>query len=147
MLYRRMRFPNVWEEMNQMQREMERLASAFAPYRRSGYPVAFPAVNVWTSEQGHVLTAELPGMNPDDIHIDVTGDTLTLSGERKPEDLKEGAEYHRQERGYGKFSRTIQLDFPVEVSKVEAKLEKGVLTVSLPRAEADKPKKIVVKAS
>jgi HSP20 family protein len=74
----------------------------------------------------------------------VIGETLTLSGVRKPDELNEGARYHRQERGYGKFSRTLQLPYPVSVDKIEADFKSGVLSVRLPRAEQDKPRKIAV---
>jgi HSP20 family protein len=106
----------------------------------------YPAMNVWTNEDGAAITAELPGVNPEDIDISVVGDTLTLSGNRQPEELGDGDTYHRRERGYGQFTRTFQLPFPVEVDQTEAVFEKGVLHLSLPRAEADKPKKISVKA-
>jgi HSP20 family protein len=75
----------------------------------------------------------------------VVGDTLTLSGTRRPDELQEGERYHRRERTSGHFSRTFQLPFRIEDKQVEAVFEKGVLHISLPRAEADKPKKIAVK--
>jgi HSP20 family protein len=104
-------------------------------------------MNVWANPDGAVVTAELPGVNPEDIDVSVVGETLTLTGSRTPEELKEGEKYHRRERGQGKFTRTFQLPFPVEADKVEAVFEKGVLHISLPRAEADKPKKISIKAT
>ena len=113
-------------------------------YRRAG---TYPALNVWTNEDGLVLTAELPGFSPDDIDISVVGDSLTLSGERKADDVPEGTRYHRRERGYGKFSRTLQLPYTVEADGVEALFNNGILHVQLPRAEADKPKKITVKSA
>jgi HSP20 family protein len=70
-----------------------------------------------------------------------------LTGKRVPEELKEGEKYHRRERGYGRFTRTFQLPFHVEANNVEAVFEKGILQISLPRAEADKPRKISVKAA
>jgi HSP20 family protein len=106
---------------------------------------SYPAVNVWTNEDGAVISAELPGLTPEDIDISVVGKTLTLSGERKAEELGEGDRYHRRERGQGKFTRTVELPFTVEAEKVEALFDKGVLQISLPRAEADKPRKILVK--
>jgi HSP20 family protein len=102
-------------------------------------------MNVWTSEDNAVLTAELPGCNPDALDISVVSDTLTLSGSRAQKELEEGATYHRRERTCGGFTRTFQLPFTVDPNKVEASFERGVLKVTLPRAEADKPKKIEVK--
>ena len=108
---------------------------------------SFPAMNAWTNEDGAVITAELPGVNPEDIDISVVGETLKLTGSRQPEELAEGAKYHRRERGHGKFTRTFQLPFSVEADKVEAVFEKGILHISVPRAEAEKPKKISVKSA
>ncbi|MCB0212841.1 MAG: Hsp20/alpha crystallin family protein, partial [Anaerolineae bacterium] len=90
---------------------------------------------------------ELPGVNPEDIDISVVGETLKLTGSRQPEELGEGSRYHRRERGFGKFTRTFQLPFAVEADQVEAVFDKGILHISLPRAEAEKPKKITVKAA
>jgi len=131
--------------MDRMQREMNRLFDTYYPVRLRTAP-SFPAMNVWSSEEGLILTAEVPGIRPEDIDVSVVGETLNLTGARKPEELKEGTRYHRQERGYGKFSRTIQLPFPVDVNKVEATFKNGLLHISLPRAEADKPRKIAVKS-
>lgn len=143
MLYRRARTPSVWDEMERIQREMSRLSSA---YQRGGQSSqGFPAVNIWTGEEGAILTAEIPGVVPDELDISVVGDTLTLQGERTRPEIGENAQYHRQERGYGRFSRSIQLPFPIEVDKVEARVERGVLEMELPRAEADKPKRISVR--
>jgi len=125
---------------------MSRLYDSYAPVRLRPAP-GYPAMNVWVGEEGLTLTAEVPGINPEDIDINVVGETLTLSGERKPNELKEDFRYHRQERGYGKFTRSIQLPFAVNVSKVEATFSNGVLNIAMPRAEADKPRKIAVKTA
>jgi len=133
----------AWQEFERLQHEMNRLFSAARPQVSPG----FPAINVWTNQDGAVLTAELPGVNPEDIDISAVGETLTLVGSRQPELLKENERYHRRERGYGKFTRTFQLPFPVETDKVEASFNKGILYINLPRAEADKPRKISVKTA
>ena len=145
-MYRRYRFSPNWQEMERLRREMDRL---FDSYHPNGYhPIpGYPAMNVWASEDQLAVTAEIPGVDINDIDINVVGETLTLSGERKPDSLSEEAQYHRQERGYGKFNRAIQLPFPVDVNKVEATFKNGVLHVSMPRAEADRPKKITVKTA
>ena len=146
-MYRRYRrIPSVWREMDQLQREMNRLFDNYYPdriQRAQGYP----AMNVWTSDEGLQITAEVPGVSPEDIDISVVGETLTLSGTRKLGELKEGTRYHRQERGYGDFTRSLQLPFPVDVNKVEATFQNGILNIEMPRAEEDKPKKIVVKSA
>jgi HSP20 family protein len=132
--------------MDRLQHEMNRLFDAYTPSSLRRAP-GYPAMNIWTNEEGLVLTAEVPGVAPQDIDISVVGETLTLSGERKPDELKEGSRYHRQERGYGKFARSVQLPFPVDVSAVDATFKQGVLFVTMPRAEEDKPRKIAVKSA
>jgi len=145
-MYRRYSIPSVWREMDRLQREMNRLYDD--PYTTRYRPApSFPAMNIWTSEEGLQITAEVPGVNPKDIDISVVGNTLTLTGTREPEDLKEGNRYHRQERGYGNFTRSLQLPFSVIVAKVEANFKNGVLNIVLPRAEEDKPKKIAIKSA
>jgi HSP20 family protein len=103
-----------------------------------------PPVNAWVGESDVVVTAELPGMDPSKVDVSVVGDTLTISGAREAEVLKGGESYHRQERNHGRFTRSLQLPFHVEAGKVEAKYERGILRITLPRAEADKPKKVAV---
>jgi HSP20 family protein len=93
-----------------------------------------------------VVEAELPGLDLKDLEIFVTGGTqLTLKGERKPQ-APEKALWHRQERGFGAFNRTITLPFAVDAEKVEAKFENGVLLVKLAKHESARPRKIQVKA-
>jgi HSP20 family protein len=94
-----------------------------------------------------VVTAELPGVNAEDVDISVVNDILTVSGSRQPDELQTGERYHRRERNFGRFSRTFQLPFQVDTNAVDAMLEKGVLHVSLPRAESDKPRKIAIQSA
>jgi HSP20 family protein len=93
-----------------------------------------------------VITAELPGVQQDDLEITVHRDTVTLRGERQDKSDDAGA-YHRRERGSGTFVRTFGLPFQVDPDKVDAKLKDGILTLSLQRPEHDKPKRIRVSAS
>ncbi len=136
-----------WSEMERLRREMNRLFSTYPATTGSRVTPGYPAMNVWTNENGVVVTAELPGIDPEKLDIAVVENTLTLSGERTPLELAEGDVYHRRERGYGKFTRSFQLPFNVEANNVQAIYEKGVLHITLPRAEADKPRKIVVRAA
>jgi HSP20 family protein len=146
-MYRRyFRTPSFMREMDRLQREMDSLFERRYP-RRHRMASGYPALNVWASEEGAVVTAELPGVEPDDIDISIVGDTLTLSGERQPDEPEEGVRYHRRERGLGRFSRSIQLPFNVDKEAVEATFDKGILHVKAPRAESDKPKKITVKSA
>jgi len=146
-MYRRyFRTPSLMREMDQLQREMNRLFERTYPRRYRMAP-SYPALNVWASEDGAIVTAELPGIDSEDIDISIVGDTLTLSGDRKPDELEEDVRYHRRERGVGRFSRSIQLPFNVDKEAVEATFDKGVLRIQAPRIEEDKPKKITVKSA
>lgn len=144
MMYRKF-YPGSWNEMERLQSEMNRLFEAASyPSRRTRPAGGYPAMNVWSNEEQMLVSAELPGIETKDIDISVAGDMLTISGSRSAEEVDDSVRQHRQERICGKFSRSIQLPYEVESDKVEARLEKGVLTVKLPRAEAQKPRKIVV---
>jgi len=86
----------------------------------------------------------VPGLKPEDVDVTLEGDTLTLRGEFKAP--MDNVDYIFQERPYGKFSRTLTINVPVDHEKVEAAFENGVLTVTLPKAEAARPKTIKVEA-
>jgi HSP20 family protein len=120
-------------------------------YSRSlfGEPAAgvFPLMNVTEDKDNYYVRAELPGLKAEDLDISVTGDTLSISGERKLPAEDEKAKYHRREREAGRFSRILSLPARTDTKKVEAVCTDGVLTVTLPKAEAAKPKQISVKAS
>ncbi len=144
MVLRRRSSSTLWEEMDKLQREMNRLYDS-TNVNRFEASVDFPAINVWTkADKGQVITAELPGINPDELDIKVTGETLTISGSRSSQEQVDDVQYHRQERGIGSFVRSIQLQFPVEADRIEANYEKGILKIWLPRAEQDLPRKIIV---
>jgi HSP20 family protein len=145
MIYRRYTVPSAWEEMERVQREVRKILNNFAVERPRSMS-AFPAMNAWTNDEEEVVTAALPGLSPEDVELTIVNDVLTLSGERKNQDPTDELRYHRRERTDGKFSRSIQLSFPVDSNKVNAAYENGILTVRLPRAEADKPRKISVKS-
>lgn len=138
--------------------ELEQLESLFGPWKeidrfnRSSFRdlsrerVDFPPVNLWKNEEKAVITTEIPGVDVKGVEINVVGNTISLRFERKPEELKEGEAYTRRERWYGEFSRTIELPFNVQIDKVNAKFSKGILYIEMPRAEAEKPRKITVLA-
>lgn len=133
---------SAWDQMQRMQNEMNRL---FDRWGGDG-SLSFPAVNVREEEDALNIEAELPGMNLQDLEIFVTGNSqLTIKGERKAA-VPNKATQHRQERPFGKFVRTLTLPFPVDDTKVEARLENGVLKIHLPKHEAARPRKIPVKA-
>ena len=99
------------------------------------------------SEFELLLTTEIPGIDPAQLDITVTADTITIRGGRTAEPLKEGESFHRQERPTGQFVRTVQLPFEVDPEKTEAKCDKGVLQVKLSRPEQMKLKKVTVKSA
>ncbi|HIE57964.1 MAG TPA: Hsp20/alpha crystallin family protein [Anaerolineales bacterium] len=144
-MYRRFTSP-AWREMEDLQRQMNRLFEDFFPTRFRTAP-EYPAVNIWADEESVLVTAELPGVKADDLDINVLGDNLTVAGLRPQDEAPEDARYHRRERGFGKFSRTIQLPFQVDIKNVKATFKNGVLNITLPRAEVDKPKKIAIKSA
>jgi HSP20 family protein len=103
-------------------------------------------MNAWVAGDIGIVTTELPGVDPKSVDISVMGKTLTLRGSREPEDLREDDSFHRRERWHGQFTKTIEMPFNIDSNRVEAKFSKGVLRITLPRAEADKPRKIAVKS-
>ena len=119
--------------MRSMMRDLDR---GFWPPARA----AFPAVNVWQGPEAVAIAAELPGIEPGDIEISVKDNVLTLSGERKAPEVPDGARWHRNERGFGRFSRTIRLPFAASDDKVEARMTNGVLRIVISRPEEEKPK-------
>lgn len=135
-----------WDPLREMERMERDWSSIFAGFGRSGL-AKFPPVNVVTSDNDAIVTSELPGANPEDIDISVTGDTLTIKGKRPQQEITEGQAWQRRERSGGSFYRTVQLPFNVDSSKVEADYTKGILKITLPRAESDKPKKVSIKAA
>lgn len=137
--------PRFWPEMERLQEEMNRLFSG--TWRGPEAAWDLPRVNVWSGGDDLVLTAEVPGMDPKSLDVSVIGDTVTLSGERRAEEDIPEEDYHRQERIFGRFSRTLNLPFTVDADRVSAGYRKGILTITLPRAEADKPRKVSVKAA
>ena len=105
----------------------------------------FPAVNVYEGKDSYLVTAELPSVRAEDVEITVSEDTLSLKGERKPDDGGKNAGYHRRERTAGYFSRVVGLPNKVNPDKVEASATHGVLFITLPKAEHVRPRQIQVK--
>jgi HSP20 family protein len=129
-------------ELRRMQGEMNRLFSGMG----AAVTREFPPVNLWLGDNSVVITAELPGVGRDDISINLLEDVLTLAGERRPRD-EGNAQWHRRERVYGSFSRTIQLPFRVDPNAVQARFDNGILEIELQRPHEDRPKKIEIRAA
>jgi HSP20 family protein len=136
-----MRLPDLFREMIRRQNEAGQLWGG----GRLLDETVFPLVNVWASPDEAIVTAELPGVTIDAIDVTVHQNTLTLRGKRDPE-APQGEDLitHRQERAHGPFVRTGVLPFRVDADKVSAKFERGILIVTLPRPDADKPHKVKI---
>ncbi len=130
---------NPFDELHSLQREMNRL---FNGYDERTTLSRFPALNIWGDQEKMVVTAELPGMEPENIDIQVVENQLTLKGERPSDEPAEDAVCHRCERDAGTFTRTVRLPFAIESDKVTATYTNGILTLTLPRLEASKPNQI-----
>lgn len=132
-----------WRELNQLQTEMNRLFSGFA--RPGSRREVFPAVNLYQNAESVVLTAELPGLDPDNLEITVAGRAVTLRGRHPQRELQDGETWLRQERPTGEFARTVELPCEVEPDRAEAGYERGVLVLKLFRPEEHKPKKVTIR--
>ncbi|MFQ5809180.1 MAG: Hsp20/alpha crystallin family protein, partial [Armatimonadota bacterium] len=93
-----------------------------------------PRLDICESPDGITITMELPGMSKDDVEIELTSDSLSISGERKREPLAAGEQVHRAERPHGPFSRAFSIGVPVDTERTSAKLSDGVLTLEIPKA-------------
>jgi len=130
-----------WSTLREFQSEMDRLFAGPGVMTGGG----FPRVNVWSSDEKVVVAAELPGIDPDTVDISVMHNTLTIKGERKIEAPEKGAEWERRERFTGPFTRTFELPFAINSDGVRAEYQRGILLITLPRAEADKPRRIQIR--
>jgi len=105
-----------------------------------------PTLDIYQTPNEVVVKAALPGLKPEDVSIDITGETLTIKGESKAEQEIKREDYLYQERRYGAFSRSVVLPSGLKPDKAEATMGDGVLTLTIPKAEEVKPKAIKVKA-
>ena len=106
-----------------------------------------PPVDVYETKDEVVVAVELPGVNEKDIRLSITGDLLTIQGERQWSDETREADHYRQERWFGKFERALSLPIPVETGQVKATYRDGVLTVKLLKTEGVKSKEIKIDAA
>lgn len=142
-----MNWQRRWDPFRDLQREVGRLFETLEPLQPWRLARQFPAVNLYDAGDRYVLSAQLPGMSAEDLDLTITGETLTVRGERKrPEGISEES-YRRQERQTGRWSRTVTLPDRVDSTQVAANFVQGVLTVTLPKAESAKPRHINVSAT
>ncbi|MBX3272249.1 MAG: Hsp20/alpha crystallin family protein [Sandaracinaceae bacterium] len=124
-------------ELSRMQNDLNRMRGE----QRLGFS---PAVDILEEEDAILLTAELPGLKAEDVHVHVENNVLTLSGERRLESEEKKEGYHRIERSYGSFSRAFALPKTVDADAIEAKLEEGILRLRLPKRAAAERRRIAV---
>ena len=127
-------FQNAWD------------AFAAGKFPSFGMVAAFPAIDVAEDEKAVTLRADVPGMDPKDLDVEVSGNLLTVSGSREEEHKEEKEGYRRQERTSGSFTRTVTLPSYVDAEKVDARYEAGVLTVTVPKVPGRGPKRVAVKS-
>lgn len=136
---------SVFDELAGIQDEFNRaLAGLSIDGGRSRKRVGLPPMNVWASDEGLIVDVELPGVDPADIDIHAVGDELTVKG-----NLNGGSEKqaHRCERPHGRFERTLQLPFRANQEKVAAHYRNGILRITVPRSEVEKPRKVAIEAA
>lgn len=135
--------PSVWNEMSRLSREMERL---FGEARSASQSGVFPPLNIYDDGESLVVKAEIPGIDPANLDINATTNSLTVKGERKRPEADDKASFHRRERSYGTFSRSVNLPQEINPEKVYAGYKLGVLEIVLPKAEETKPRKIEIQS-
>ena len=139
-------YRNPFNELERMRRQMDLLAGNLfgGVPQQTGACGVYPALNVTEDKDKYYIRAELPGLKNDDLDIQATGRSISISGQKKitPED--DNAKYHRRERDAGRFSRIIDLPDNINTEKVEAGLASGILTITIPKAETAKPRQITI---
>lgn len=138
-----------YREMISLRQAMDRMfEDTFLWPARSQYEMSggnLP-LDIYQTKNDVVVKAALPGMKPEEVDISISGETLTIKGEHKEEKEIKEAEYIRREHRYGTFSRTVTVPVAIQSDKAQATFENGILTLTLPKAEAVRPKQIKVKA-
>lgn len=103
-----------------------------------------PALDVSENENEYVIDADIPGVNKDDVSLEILDNVVTIKGERKSEKTEDKKGFHRVERMYGSFQRSVQIPGGFKSDDVQAKFENGVLHITLPKREESKPRTITV---
>jgi len=135
-------FNSAFDTLWRLQRAMDR-AMDNDYFGLSTFSAGTPSLNIFKEDENSLVTVEIPGVKKEDVKLEVKGNTLRISGERKIE-FPEKASLHRRERSAYKFDRTVRLSHEVDENKIKAELKDGVLAVLLPPKEEHKPKSITV---
>jgi HSP20 family protein len=135
-----------FQEMLNLRRTVDRLFENVSPDNSWEQSTMWGlAVDVVENKDDFTIKASIPGINPDDLDISYTDDTLTIKGEIKSDNEVKENKYHLRERRYGSFSRSISLPTKIKGDAIEASYQNGVLTLHLPKSEEVKPKRIAIK--
>lgn len=140
---------DLFQEMDMLRRELDQVfrgvggGTPFLPGIGAG---EYPRMNLSEDDNNYYVEALVPGIDPDDLDLNLMRGALTLSGERQ-EDEDNGRTWHRHERGAGKFMRTLELPDTIDSSKVDAEYRDGVLMITLAKPQSEQPKKISVRAN
>jgi len=141
----------IWknQEINKLRRDMDRLFSrlwddfGMPHFQRPSRDI--PSIDLYETEDDLICKAEIPGLNPEDLDVSITNEILTIKGEMKKEFAQERENYHRMERRYESFSRSIQLPSRVMIEDVEATYREGVVTIIMPKCKPEITKKVKIK--
>jgi HSP20 family protein len=141
-----------FRELEQLERDMERMWSNWPfrrlPWRRAELAeVTIPAIDMWETNDAVMIRAAMPGIRPEDLHVSVSEGTLTIRGEFKRREEREGDRWHRQEIQYGTYERTLSLPPYANTDQVEANYENGVLTLRMPKREQARAKEIPIRVT
>ena len=143
----------IWknQEMSKMRRDIDRLFDRlWDDYDMPLFPTTprgVPFIDIFETKDNLIIKAEIPGINPEELEISITDDNLTIKGETKHEIIRERENYHRMERRYGSFSRTLKLPCRVLIEDVNATYKKGVLHIVMPKCKPDKARQIKVRVT
>jgi len=135
-------------EFGSLRREMDDLWRRFfgeTPLTRRAGEEWWPTVDVSETKDNFMIKAELPGMDEKDVSVTISGNVLTIKGEKKKEEEEKDEHHYRAERYYGSFQRSFQLPSSIKADKIEADFEKGILKVTLPKVEEAKKKEVKIK--
>jgi HSP20 family protein len=135
-------------ELSSLRREMDRLWENFfgeRPLTRMWEREWAPSLDISETRDNFGVKAEVPGIDAKDIDISLTGDVLTIKGEKKQEREEKEEDYHLVERSYGSFSRSVRLPAEVESNKIKASYKNGILNITLPKSEKVKAKEVKIK--
>lgn len=131
----------IHSDFGQLQREMNRLFESTSGSYRSR---VFPPINVYDSDEGYRVRAELPGIDPDSLDITVTRNEVVIEGERPALERPDGSRIHRRERSNGRFSRALGMPDNIDADAVQANYADGVLELLLPRIPEAAPRRVAI---